>query len=999
MPCSAPLAKVRRQISGFIVQTRTRPRSPAPRAHSDISRSFQLFPEFLRQLRPLMVSLGNLADQGTPLMASLGQSAAALDRQFTNLTPFAKAARPALIALGNSSQKSQPALVATIPLAKRLNKLGHQLAPSASLLDKLTASLNNTGGIEQLMALLFAGVSASNGFDADGHYVRAEPMVGSVASTTQSSQILGCSANFTGPGTTASADAAAAQVDRHRQPGHGRRSPSPSGRLATSATSNTGTVLNGLLHYLIGERAMSFRRRQTSPLGNPILIGALTVLVTIVAVTLAYNANNGLPFVPRYTLHLQIADASEVTKNAEVHMGGALIGVVDERRAGARLQLEQPIAVMNLSLNKNVEPLPVDSTFDVRLKSSIGLKYVQVTKGTSSQTYANGATVPLSQSGSEVDLDQFLSMFDAPTRLGVAASTIGFSDALAGRGAGINDAIGAFVPLVKDLGPVARNLASKKTDFGGFFRGLESFSVGARARRPDAGRPVRESRHHVHGARERRRAVPPAVDLGDAADVQRGDRHQPPHPGVPQRHRRVVQGAPSRLRHAAPERPGPRSRRSPPAPATSPGRPRWIAQLLSLAQHLESYGQNPAVNAGLDRLTLTASSLRSPLAFLTPAQSSCNYVTLFLRNIASTLSDDVITGTALRFNLVAIPDALGQRGRSLATSVYDAETVPERPVHRPSPRQPVPEHRLARTDARVRRRERALLGQGGADRQSAGERRAEDRDDHEAEDVRRHKPRVSSFAAGIIGLVVVAAACYLIFGGALPFSGLAVRAQGGVHEPDAAAHPFARCGSPASTWARSLRSVTSRAPTPVWSRWTSTRTDCRSTPTPPRPSGRGSSSRATSTSTWRRERRTRRSCPRARRCRPPTRPGPVQLDRVLAALTSNARTNLQTLLQGIGASARHARHARRERVAGRDHAQPDRRPGAEQVAGVLDGGVPGLGDRQRGPARDRAARPEQGRRGQRAGVPRVRERAASSSRASCTRSTRRWPRSPRASRI
>ncbi len=165
---------------------------------------------------------------------------------------------------------------------------------------------------------------------------------------------------------------------------------------------------------------MSFRRRQTSPLGNPILIGAVTVLVTIVAVTLAYNANNGLPFVPRYTLHLQIADASEVTKNAEVHMGGALIGVVDSV-APARDTAGQPISVMDLSLQKNVEPLPVDSTFDVRLKSSIGLKYIQVTKGTSSQTYPNGATVPISQSGSEVDLDQFLSMFDAKTRLGVTA--------------------------------------------------------------------------------------------------------------------------------------------------------------------------------------------------------------------------------------------------------------------------------------------------------------------------------------------------------------------------------------------------------------------------------------------------------------------------------------------------------------------------------------------------------------------------------------------------
>ena len=67
-------------------------------------------------------------------------------------------------------------------------------------------------------------------------------------------------------------------------------------------------------------------------------------------------------------------------------------------------------------------------------------------------------------------------MFDPATRVGVAASTIGFSDALAGRGSDINDAIGAFEPLVTDLGPVARNLASPKTDFGGFLRGLESFS-------------------------------------------------------------------------------------------------------------------------------------------------------------------------------------------------------------------------------------------------------------------------------------------------------------------------------------------------------------------------------------------------------------------------------------------------------------------------------------------------------------------------------------------
>ena len=47
-----------------------------------------------------MADLGTLADQGTPLASDLGQSAAALGREFQELTPFATAARTALINLG-----------------------------------------------------------------------------------------------------------------------------------------------------------------------------------------------------------------------------------------------------------------------------------------------------------------------------------------------------------------------------------------------------------------------------------------------------------------------------------------------------------------------------------------------------------------------------------------------------------------------------------------------------------------------------------------------------------------------------------------------------------------------------------------------------------------------------------------------------------------------------------------------------------------------------------
>ena len=126
-------------------------------------------------------------------------------------------------------------------------------------------------------------------------------------------------------------------------------------------------------------------RRDRSPLGSPILIGALTVLAVIVAVFLAYNANNGLPFVPSYSLHVQVADASELTHGAEVHMGGALVGFVDSVEP-TRSPNGQPIAVLALKLNKSIGRLPVDSTFTIRLKGSIGQKYLAIGQGRSRRT-------------------------------------------------------------------------------------------------------------------------------------------------------------------------------------------------------------------------------------------------------------------------------------------------------------------------------------------------------------------------------------------------------------------------------------------------------------------------------------------------------------------------------------------------------------------------------------------------------------------------------------
>ena len=75
---------------------------------------------------------------------------------------------------------------------------------------------------------------------------------------------------------------------------------------------------------------MSRRRGGASIAGSPVLIGALTTLVVIVAVFLSYNANSGLPFVPTYDVEAELPNAANLVVGNEVRIGGFRVGAIDE---------------------------------------------------------------------------------------------------------------------------------------------------------------------------------------------------------------------------------------------------------------------------------------------------------------------------------------------------------------------------------------------------------------------------------------------------------------------------------------------------------------------------------------------------------------------------------------------------------------------------------------------------------------------------------------------
>ncbi len=215
-----------------------------------------------------------------------------------------------------------------------------------------------------------------------------------------------------------------------------------------------------------------------SVLRNPTLVGAITVLIVILAVFLAYNANSGLPFVPTYRLTAEVPNAASLVPGNEVRVGGVRVGIVEDV---VPIQDDNGSvhAGLVMKLDKNVDPLPVDSTVVIRARSALGLKYVELNRGESSEGFPEGGTIPVEQAQpTPVEFDEFLNTFDTETREGIRANLGEFGSALAGRGPDLNEAIGRLEPLLPRLERVTRNLASKETQLGRFFNALEQ-SAGA----------------------------------------------------------------------------------------------------------------------------------------------------------------------------------------------------------------------------------------------------------------------------------------------------------------------------------------------------------------------------------------------------------------------------------------------------------------------------------------------------------------------------------------
>jgi virulence factor Mce-like protein len=217
------------------------------------------------------------------------------------------------------------------------------------------------------------------------------------------------------------------------------------------------------------------RRPSSSVVANPVLVGAVTTLVVVVAVFLAYNANNGLPFVPTTTIKVQLTSGANLVKGNEVRTGGFRVGVVTDVQP-VMLPTGRAGAELTLKLDKAAGRVPRDSRVVVRPRSALGLKYVELTTGRSRETLADGETIPVRQTKLAVELDELYGMFDAETRDASRRNLDGFGAALAGRGADLSRTIEGAPGFLRGVESVMANLADPRTKLEAFFAELGDFT-------------------------------------------------------------------------------------------------------------------------------------------------------------------------------------------------------------------------------------------------------------------------------------------------------------------------------------------------------------------------------------------------------------------------------------------------------------------------------------------------------------------------------------------
>jgi ABC-type transporter Mla subunit MlaD len=227
------------------------------------------------------------------------------------------------------------------------------------------------------------------------------------------------------------------------------------------------------------DRLPGSRREVGKPQSRAFLLitGAFGIAFALLLLYVGFNAANSIPGRSYYYINAEFEEADNITDTYQVRSGAQLVGQV------SNTSVHDGKAVVELQLAADQGPLLSDTTMRVRPRSPIGVRYIELHKGTEGRPLPQGATIPADQTSATVTIDGALAALDEETRGKTQTFLKEFGSGFADRGVGGNKMLADSPQFLQDTTQVAGSI----NDMDGALRRFIVSSQGA----ANAADPVR----------------------------------------------------------------------------------------------------------------------------------------------------------------------------------------------------------------------------------------------------------------------------------------------------------------------------------------------------------------------------------------------------------------------------------------------------------------------------------------------------------------------------
>jgi phospholipid/cholesterol/gamma-HCH transport system substrate-binding protein len=193
--------------------------------------------------------------------------------------------------------------------------------------------------------------------------------------------------------------------------------------------------------------------------GRALAVGALAVVVLVVAYLLFAGGGGA-------TYKIMFAEADQLVRGDQVQVGGVPVGTIKQISLTSDFK-----ALVTIHVDSSLTPLHAGTIAQVRVPSltSVANRYIALTPGPNNKpALAAGATLPVTATRGQVDLDQLFNTFNPKTRQALQEVIKGTAEQYAGTGHDFNLSVKYFSPSLSATSHFFSELTRDQSTFTHF---------------------------------------------------------------------------------------------------------------------------------------------------------------------------------------------------------------------------------------------------------------------------------------------------------------------------------------------------------------------------------------------------------------------------------------------------------------------------------------------------------------------------------------------------